>query len=78
MCPTLVETLSSETAEKQRLGLIFTLQHRKMKFPNISRDSHEIEKGKIIHALLDREGEEKSGTEGPNNADYDQKIIFIK
>ena len=49
-----------------------------MKFPNISRDSHEIEKGKIIHALLDREGEEKSGTEGPNNADYDQKIIFIK
>ena len=47
MCPTLVETLSSETAEKQRFELIFTLKFRKMKFPDISRDSHEIEKGKL-------------------------------
>ena len=76
MCPTLVETLSSETAEKQRFGLIFTFEFRKIKFPDIWRDSHEIEKGKIIHALLGWEAEEKSGTEGPNNVDHDQKEYF--
>ena len=76
MCPTLVETLSSETAEKQRFGLMFTFEFRKIKFPDIWRDSHEIEKEKIIHALLDWEAEEKSGTEGPNNVDHDQKEHF--
>ena len=71
MCPTLVETLSSETAEKQRFGLIFTLQYRKMKFPNISRDSHEIEKVKIIHALLDR------GKERRKVAEKDQTMLIM-